>query len=188
MACYTQSRHPNICWKDDPQVCDCIKKIQVMIFPSALEGDIWPTILSKLGNNKVLYCEVLLLIVNFCNSHHGLLVKFIHCLALPKEKYLCLCFLSKLASHFNFFFQSYRLLQADKFVEMSFRESSRLDVTNLESSRQRIFDQKTKLNWRIIWGGIKKRKENRNQKLFQGFTWQKETEPELLRMWRKNTS
>lgn len=42
--------------------------------------------------------------------------------------------------------KKHRVLQAEKLVEMSFRESSRLDVTNLESSRQRSFDQKRILN------------------------------------------
>ena len=45
--------------------------------------------------------EVLLPTVNFWNSHHDLLVKFIHCLTAQGR--LCLSFLSKLASHLNIF-------------------------------------------------------------------------------------
>lgn len=76
------------------------------IFVLFLMEMIWPTILSNLWNNKVLCHEVLLPIVNCCNSHHDSLVKFIQHLAAHGES-LCLSFLSKLAL-FIYLLWSYR--------------------------------------------------------------------------------
>lgn len=104
LVCNTQSKHSNICWKMLARKCmSCIKDINSWYFTPLLREMIWPKILSNLWNNKVLYHEVLLCIVNFYNSHHDSSVTFIHRLALPRKESSGSVCLSKLASHFNFF-------------------------------------------------------------------------------------
>lgn len=139
LSCYEYRRHWNIHCKMVTHKClDCIREIYSRDLILFFHEMIWLTILSKLWNDKVLYHEVLLSIVNFCN----IMIYWpdLYCLALPWEE---LPFLFSCQNYPHIFiFLNHKNSGCWKYVYMPFREASILNMTNFESFRQRSFDER----------------------------------------------